>query len=283
MGGEWLWIGLVAGGLLAGVWLWARGSMARRRASAVHERLWGEAAGSGDAAARLFYECQVAELPEVVQSYIRWSLRDGTPLAEAARLRMTGRIRLGRGKPWLPHRSEETIRAGEGFVWTARVSGQVPIAGADIYVDGHGAMAWRLAGLLPVMRAEGPDITRSARWRFVAENFFLPGALLPGERVQWVALGSHQALITIVEGGVGHPMTVDFHADGMPRRIFFSRWGNFETEHGTWREIPYVVRCEGVFRRGGYSMPHQYTASWWAGTERELAVVELEIEDAEFR
>jgi hypothetical protein len=269
--------------LLTVGWLWMGARQATRRVAAFGDELWRGSRSSEAAAPAAFFESHLAEQPEVVQRYFRWSLRDGTPPARAARLELTGRIRLGRGRPWMPHRSEETIRVGDGFVWTARVAGQFPITGADIYVEGRGEMAWRLAGLLPVMRAADPDITRSARWRFVAEHFFLPGALLPGDRVLWTPLAPHRARISIEEDGIVHLMTVDFHPEGMPRQISLLRWGDFETEGGNWREIPYAVRCEGVFRNGGYSLPHQYTASWWAGTDRELSVVELEIVKAEFR
>jgi len=43
-------------------------------------------------------------------------------------------------------------------VWTARAAGV--IAGSDRYLDGTGAMEWRLAGMVAL--AHGTDVTRSA-------------------------------------------------------------------------------------------------------------------------
>jgi hypothetical protein len=82
---------------------------------------------------------------------------------------------------------------------------------------------------------------------------------------------------------VRHDMRLDFDPNGMPRKVSFLRWGDFETPNGEWQQIPYAVRCEGVFRKNGYTLPRQYSAAWWSGTEKEIAVVELEIEDADFR
>jgi len=266
--------------LLACGWLVLGARAASRDVAALSERLWASAESSGQ---RLFYETQVAELPDIVLRYFQWSLADGTPIPEAARLRFSGRIRLGRNKPWMPHRSQEVIRTGEGFVWSARVTGALPISGSDSYVDGSGKMEWRLARLLPVMRAADDNIARSARWRFVAEHLFIPGSLLPGKHVCWEPLSDLSANVTIVQDGIEHTLRLDFDADGMPRKVTFQRWGAFETEGGRWKMIPYAVRCRGVCRKGGYSLPHQFVACWWANTDQEFAAVELEVEDADFR
>ncbi len=270
--------------LLVVGWMALSARNARRLSRELAESLWQFPAASVKLAQpTLFFESQVAELPEPVQSYFQWTLDDGVPVVRTARLQMAGRIRLGRDKPWMPHRSVEVISATKGFVWTANVEASPPIDGFDSFVSGEGTMEWWLMGLLPVMRASNPDITRAARWRFVAENVLLPGALLPGERVRWEPINAHSAQVTVVHDGVPHSMRFNFDPEGMPRKVSFERWGNFETADGVWQPIPYAVRCQGVFRKDGYSIPHQYTAYWWADTTKELAVVELEIVDAEFR
>ncbi|MCW5963671.1 MAG: hypothetical protein KIT83_06515 [Bryobacterales bacterium] len=284
---DWLLLALLAillTVLLAGGWYAIGAHTAKMESDRIAGQLWaGRVARTHRAGETLFYETQVAELPEVVRRYFQWTFDDGTPIAHAARILMTGRIRLGRGKPWMPHHSEEVIRAEEGFLWTANVSGSLPISGSDSFVDGQGAMQWRLLGLLPVMTAANANITRAARWRFVAEYVFVPGALLPSERVRWEAVGDHNARVTIFHDGIAHSLHFDFDLEGMPRKVSFERWGDFESEGGIWQPIPYAVRCHGVFRKGGYSLPRQYTACWWADTDKELAVVELEIEDADFQ
>ncbi len=284
---NWLLMALVAlliVALLAIGWNAWGAHVARRETAQLAERLWtGPSAPPHSRGETLFYESQVAELPEVVGRYFQWTFDDGLPVASAARLQMVGRIRLGRGKPWMPKRSHEVIRAGEGFLWSAQVEATPSISGSDCYAGGQGAMQWRLLGIFPVVSASHEQITRSARWRFVAEYLFIPGALLPSDHVRWEPVNDHRARVTVIHDNIPHPMQIDFDPEGMPRKISFQRWGDFETEGGVWQEIPYAVRCEGVFRKDGYSLPRQYTAYWWADTEREIPVVELEITDAEFR
>jgi hypothetical protein len=73
----------------------------------------------------------------------------------------------------------------QGFVWTARVAGV--IAGSDHYLDGAGGMDWKLAGLVTVAHADGPDVSRSAAGRGAAEAVWLPTAMLPRFGVRWSA------------------------------------------------------------------------------------------------
>jgi hypothetical protein len=87
---------------------------------------------------------------------------------------MGGRIKVGR---WLPFRAHQVLNPHHGLVWTARAAGI--IAGSDRYVDGTGGMDWKLAGLVTVAHAQGPDVARSAAGRAGAEAVWLPTALLP--------------------------------------------------------------------------------------------------------
>jgi len=45
----------------------------------------------------------------------------------------------------------------------------LPVVGYDRLSSGTAQMRWRLLGLLPVMTAAGPDITRSAAGRLAGE------------------------------------------------------------------------------------------------------------------
>ena len=57
------------------------------------------------------------------------------------------------------------------MIWraTVRMHG-LPIRGSDSYLDGQGAMRWRLFGIVPMVNAAGPDITRSAAGRVNIES-----------------------------------------------------------------------------------------------------------------
>jgi hypothetical protein len=85
----------------------------------------------------------------------------------SVQLTMRGHIRLG--SSWRPFTAQQVL-APSGFIWaaTARVAG-LPVTGFDRYSFGTGQMRWRLLGLVPVMTASGPDVTRSAAGRLAGE------------------------------------------------------------------------------------------------------------------
>ena len=120
-----------------------------------------------------FGAADLVGLPKPVRRYLTQAITPGTPLATAGRLRMRGRIKVGR---WLPFRAHQVLNphprpcldrsGGRGHCWLRP------------YVDGTGGMDWKLAGLLTVARAQGPHVTRSTV-RAGAEAIWLPTTLLP--------------------------------------------------------------------------------------------------------
>jgi hypothetical protein len=154
----------------------------------------------------------------------RWLARacpEGSAPASAV-LTMTGQIKL---KQWLPFTATQWIDVKRGFVWAARVvRWPLVISGSDRYVASAGAMSWRLWGIVPVMRASGPDVTRSAAWRFFAESL----AWLPGPRpdVQWSAAGPDAIVAEAGSGPDAPRVTLRLADDGRVLSLSGPRWGN---------------------------------------------------------
>ena len=128
------------------------------------------------AAGDVFGKDELNGLPAPVQRYFRASIALGTPLALAARIAMQGSIKIA-GR-WMPFRATEVLAPHRGFVWSASVAGGL-FAGSDQYASGLGAMRWKILGLIPVVQAEGPDVSHSAAARAGAESVWVPTALLP--------------------------------------------------------------------------------------------------------
>ena len=132
-------------------------------------------------------EGELQGLPDPVCRYLRASIAAGTPLARSARLGMHGAVKLGRW--WIPFRARQVYAPHHGLVWTARAGGV--IAGFDRYADGQGAMQWKLLGLIRLLHAQGPDLSRSAAGRAAAEAVWVPTALLPRFGVTGEAADAH--------------------------------------------------------------------------------------------
>jgi hypothetical protein len=210
-----------------------------------------------------FGSAQLARLPDPARRYLEHAIAAGTPLAVAVRLRMHGEIKLRR---WFPFRAEQVIRWDRGMIWraTVRMYG-LPIRGFDRLIDGQGKLQWKLLGLVPVLTAAGPDISRSAAGRIAAESIWLP-SVLGRDDVLWTALDSSHvhASLTVLDEGTELALAVD--GVGRLESVELKRWGN--PEGGDFRYVDFggLVEDEGTFE--GYTIPTRLRVGWHFGTER---------------
>ena len=83
-------------------------------------------------------------------------------------------------------------------------------------------MRWKLLGIIPVMTASGPDITRSAVGRVAAESVWLP-SMLSGDGVRWTASDSQHLRVSFSMGDI--ELTIG--NIGAVKAVQLSRWGDF--------------------------------------------------------
>src|SRR5918999_3339880 len=158
--------------------------------------------------------------PQVVRRHLRAAIGPGTPLASSAQLGMRGQLRLGR---WLPFQAEQVLAPHHGFYWAARVAGV--ISGFDRYLDGRGELRWKLRGVVPVTRAEGQDVARSAVGRVAGEAMWLPTALLPRFGVAWEATDDRHVTARFALEGIAVNLHYGLADDGRIGSVSFDRWG----------------------------------------------------------
>jgi hypothetical protein len=221
-----------------------------------------------------------APLPEAARRYLAHAIDPGRS-ADAARLSMRGEIKL---KRWLPFRAEEVLHARRGMIWKAAVRrGISTIRGYDRLVDGRGSMQWNLLGLIPVARASGFDITRSAAGRFAAELVWLPSALARA-RVRWTGDESHEAVAHVPVGPEQVTLHLRIDDAGALSSMWLSRWGN--PGGGEHRYLPFggMVEESGTF--AGFTIPTRLRVGWHFGTDRfepEGEFFRAEITEASYR
>ena len=209
-----------------------------------------------------FSDAAIRQLPDAVQRYFRAAIAPGTPLAVAARLHMRGTIKLG---VWLPFRAREVLAPRRGFVWAARVGGV--IVGSDQYADSTGGMEWKLAGIVPVVRADSQDVARSSAERAAAEAVWLPTSLLPQCGVAWSAHDRNHICASFDVGT--HAVKVEFFldADSRVRSVVLDRWGDPDNS-GTWGLHPFGVEMTDYTNFDGVTIPNEGRAGWHYGTPR---------------
>jgi hypothetical protein len=201
-----------------------------------------------------FDPAATAGLPAAVRRWLAHAIAPGTPLRAAVELRMHGEILLG---AWRRFTAVQRISADGGFVWaaTARVLG-LPVTGFDRFTRGSGQMRWRLANAVPVMAAEGEDITRSAAGRHAGELLVAAPAAALDPAVTWKEVDADRATARVK----GHDVTLTVGSTGALTELRMTRWGN--PDSGPFRPQPFGATLEGELAAGGFTIPRRVSAGW---------------------
>jgi hypothetical protein len=210
-----------------------------------------------------FDPAMVADLPLPARRWLVHAVAPGTPLWQSVELSMRGEIRIG---SWRPFTARQVLAPPRGFVWaaTARLSG-LPVTGFDRFSSGSGEMRWRLGGLVPVMSASGPDVTRSAAGRLAGEATLLPTAF---RAATWAPGSTGDRVVATWHVG-GQDERVELHVDPGGRLLGaeMDRWG--DPGGGPFARHRFGVAFEEERAFAGVTIGSVFRAGWWWGTDRE--------------
>ncbi|MEL7168193.1 MAG: DUF6544 family protein [Bacteroidota bacterium] len=215
--------------------------------------------------AGVFSEARLEGLPALAQRYLRHAIAPGIPLAPAGRLTMRGTMTPSPGAEAVAFTADEVLAPRRGFVWTAHARMQgLPVRVRDHYVDGDGGLHVAALGIVPLpVGGDGPDVTRSARGRLVAEAVWCPTALVHPS-VQWEAVDDERVRYTVPVDGEAVTVTLRLSPDGAPREVTMQRWG--DVDGPPWRSLPYGFAVEAERTFAGVTIPTRLTGGWHYGT-----------------
>jgi hypothetical protein len=198
-----------------------------------------------------------ADLPPAARRWLDRAVPPGAEGLRSAEQRMHGEILVGR---WRPFRARQVLDAGEAFTWAATAGrGPLAIRGADRYAGGEGAMRWAILGI-PVMRASGPDVSRSAAGRLAGETILCPPFALD-PRVRWSPGGDgDHARFHVTIGPWEHEVAITVDEGGVLLEVEQPRWG--DPEGDGWGMHRFHVACEGGLTQAGVTLPGAFRAGW---------------------
>ncbi|WP_053004670.1 DUF6544 family protein [Kocuria sp. SM24M-10] len=243
-------------------------------------RHWAALERTGSPAPPAAAPAALAGLPEPARRWLARAVPPGTPVWSMAELRMRGEIRLG-GR-WRAFSARQLLAPGVGFVWAARtrVLG-LPVTGFDRYGADEGELRWRLLGVVPVLSATGPDITRSAAGRLAGEGVLVPPACV---RAAWSAgTVPGTAVMSWVLDGTPEECLVRVDPEGRLVELRMQRWGDPDGT-GSGRH-PFGVALSAEKSFDGVRVPTALRAGWGWGTDRQAEgeFFRARIEDVRFR
>ncbi|MBX6356308.1 MAG: hypothetical protein IRZ05_10710 [Micromonosporaceae bacterium] len=204
-----------------------------------------------------FDPAMVAHLPEPARRWLNHAIAPGTPLRRSAELEMHGEVRLG---SWRRFEARQVLAPPEGFVWavTTHLAG-LPMHGYDRYTRGTGQMCHKLFGVVPVVSATGPDLTRSAAGRLASEIVFVPAAAAAAD-VAWRSVDERDVVALLSCGGWTHEVTLTVGPSGALEKVTVPRWAR--VGRGPYREHLFAAVVDDEATFGGYTIPSRITAGW---------------------
>jgi hypothetical protein len=206
---------------------------------------------------------QLDGLPAPAVTFLRHAIAPATALPQRVSLSMHGHIKVM--GLWLPFRAEQVIDHARGFWWTANVARGL-LRGSDSFDHDQGRTRFALAGMLPIVVADGADVTRSALGRLIAEQaIWLPGSLLPVNGTHWSAVDRDHADATVPGSGTYTHLRIGIGPDGAVRDLAMSRWGR---THGRFGWIPFGMAAEAEAKYGNFTLVSQGRVGWWYGTAK---------------
>jgi len=206
---------------------------------------------------------QLDGLPAPAVTFLRHAIAPGSPLPRRISLTMHGHIKVM--GVWLPFQAEQVIDHARGFWWTANVARGL-LRGTDSFDHDQGQTRFAVGGRLPILVADGAEVTRSALGRFIAEQaIWLPGSLLPVNGTHWSAVDRDHADATVPGSGTYTHLRIGIESDGAVRDLAMSRWGRSCGRVG-W--IPFGMVADAEASYGNFTLVSRGRVGWWYGTPR---------------
>lgn len=246
-------IGIIAGALIIG-----RVSLANRLSKEV-EWLFSQ---SGSISDKIYDDTLLASLPEPVQRYFRYVLKNGQPYISYVRLKHTGKFKTGQNKNWIKIRGEQYFTTGKpGFIWKGTTS---MFTARDMYIGDAGRLVVSLFSVFNIVDGKGEKFNQAELLRWLGESVWFPTNLLPDDKLLWMPIDNTSAKLIFNYAGVTIFYIVIFNGLGEITEFQTERYmgkENLETWVGKisdYKEINGVkipIAIEGIWRlaKGDYS------------------------------
>jgi hypothetical protein len=161
-------------------------------------------------------EQDLVRLPPPVGRYLRALGVVGRPRIRSYQLRFTGRIRSAPDSPWMPFEADQhsfTDPPTRLFLMRATMSG-LPVAVFHHLAGGHATMQVKLAGVIPIVDASGPEMDRSETVTLLNDMSLLAPATLIDPHVAWDEVSDRIVRACFTHGAHTIVATLEFGDDG---------------------------------------------------------------------
>ncbi len=203
---------------------------------------------------KTFHEQQLYYLPEPVERYFKYALKDGQPYISYARITHDGKFKTGFDKNWIDIKGEQYATTEKpGFIWKGTTS---MFVARDMYIADKGRLVVLLFSLFKVADAKGKEYNQGELLRWLGESILYPTNLLPNERLQWLPIDSNSATLTFNYNGLSLFFTIRFNELGEIIHMETQRYID-KTTLATW-----VIKCADYKELSNVKIPTAFEVLW---------------------
>jgi hypothetical protein len=212
----------------------------------------------------LVTEAQLAPLPEPVKNYLRRAGVVGRPHVRSLRARFDARMRTAPDAPWMSATVEQynffDARGARRLFFMEASRAGLPFVAFHRYVGDAATMEVRIAGLLPVVDARGPQMTEGETVTLFNDLCFLAPAALVDAPVQWQLLGPRVARATY--SNAGHTISAYLTFDAAGDLVGFLSDDRYQSDGKTYRRLPWSTPLSNFKDMSGVRLPAHGESRW---------------------
>jgi hypothetical protein len=231
-------------------------------------------------AAPVITEADLAPLPDPVQRYLRATGFVGQPRVHNYRVRFRGRIRGSADAAWMPFEVDQLSFGAPParlFLMTATRS-HLPVQALHRFVDGAATMRVRLAGVVPILDAHGPELDRSETVTLFNDMCVLAPGTLIDPAITWEPIDARSARARFTIGATTIAATLLFDADGLLRDFVSDDRSAASPDGKSFTRQRFTTPVRDYRRYGAVRLAAHGEARWHPPTG-ELSYGEFELVD----
>lgn len=244
-------ITLVTVGLIASILIMGKINLSIKFGKQVKE-LFAQSKNISD---RQFHKKQLDSLPEPVQRYFNYTLKEGQPYISYVRIKHDGQFKADLKKDWMNITGEQYATTEKpGFIWKGTTA---MFVARDMYISDHGRLIVSLFSVYNIVDAKGKekyDMGEILRW--LGESILYPTNFLPSERLKWFPIDSNAAKLTFNYNGLSLFFTFTFNEVGEITEMETKRYmgeGNLET---------WVIKANNYKQLNNVMVPTVFDVLW---------------------
>lgn len=224
----------------------------------------------------------LAALPPPVRRFLERAGVVGRPRVRGFTARFSGRMRPSFDAPWMPFVAEQrtTVDPLDRLFLISASRAGIPFVALHRFIGPAATFQVRIASLVDVVKARGPEMDRSETVTFLDDLCLLaPGALL-GAGVRFEPIDDRSARATWTRGAETVSAVLAFDAEG--DLAGFVSEDRFQSADGrTFRRLPWSTPVSGHRLQDGVRLPARGLAVWLA-PEGDLPYLELSVDEVRF-